>query len=172
MRWFNFGIMSLAALVLQVGVGRLLSLGPQQIMPDLLLMLAVVIAFRGSSEDAPMACWILGLLKDLSSEAVLGSYALGFGLAAVVILRLRELLYGEHPLGLITMFFFASIAVEQLAWIIGVLRGDFSWEHYGSVGTTIVFAALLTAAVAPYGQWLLVKLHRQLGLSARRKYTR
>jgi len=171
-RWFNFGILVLVALVLQGGFCRLFGLGPQRIAPDILLMLAVVIAFRGPIEQGPIACWILGLAKDASSEAVLGSYALAFGLTGVLVLWLRELLYGDHFLGLMGMTLLSSFLAEHFVFAISLVRGDLRGDNYGALAAAMLFSALLTAALAPYGQWLVLKLHRQLGLPGRRVYGR
>ena len=54
-------------------------------MPDLFLLLLVVLAYRGNNDQVLLACWILGLAKDLTSSAPLGSYALAFGILALLI---------------------------------------------------------------------------------------
>ena len=168
MRWISFGILVVSTVVVQSGFGRLLGLGPQRIMPDLLLMFAVVIAFRGGKEQAPLACWFLGLAKDLTSSAALGSYAVAFGLTGLVIVYFRELLYGESALLLMLLTVVSSLIVEHIALLLAYFRGEFSRQEYGGVFKVVVFSAIFTAALAPYGQWLLLKMHRHLGLVRRR----
>jgi len=172
MRWFSFGILVFVTLVLQVGLGRMLGVGPQHVAPDLLVLAAVLLAFRGPSAAAPMACWVLGLAKDLSSVAPLGCYAFSFGLLALVVVRLREMFYGEHPLTLITLTFLGSLAVEQFVLALEILRGTFAQSDYWNLSMGVVFSALLTGVLAPYGQWVVMRLHRQLGLPRRRSYGR
>ncbi|MBN1764768.1 MAG: rod shape-determining protein MreD [Sedimentisphaerales bacterium] len=172
MRWFNFVLLLFVTLVLQLGVGRLFGVGPQRVMPDLLLLLAVVLAFRGPADQALIACWILGLVKDLSSQAPLGSYAFAFGLLAWAIVRLREMFYGEHPITLIVLTFLCSFLAEIFVLFICSLKKVMEVESYTSFSLVIMFSAMLTAGLAPYGQWLILKLHRQLGLPRRRIYGR
>ena len=172
MRWFNFTIMLFAALVMQVGMARLFGLGRQRIMPDLLLMLVVILAFRGSHGQAPLAGWVLGLIKDLSSQSPLGGYAFAFGLAAWGIVRLRELFFGDNPMSLMFITFVAGFLVEQFVLIICLLKNIFTGEDYGTLSTVIAFSTLLTAALVPYGQWVVMRFHRQLGLPRQRRYGR
>ena len=172
MRWFNFILLLFVTLVLQLGVGRLFGVGPQQVMPDLLLLLAVVFAFRGPADQALIACWILGAVKDLSSQAPLGSYAFAFGLMAWAIVRLREMFYGDHPITLIVLTFLCSFFAELFVLFICSLKDVLQVDSYSSFSLVIMFSSLLTAGLAPYGQWLVMKLHRQLGLPRRRTYGR
>jgi len=172
MRWFNFAIVVFITLVIQVGIARLFGLGQQRVMPDLLLVLAVVLAFRGTREQVPIAGFILGLVKDLSSQAPLGGYAIAFGLMTWIIVRLRELFYGDNPVTLIFLTFLCSFLAEQFVLIICVVKGILPGGDYGSITVVLLFSSLLTGAVAPYGQWLVMRLHRQLGLPKQRRYGR
>ena len=171
MRWFSFAILALITLVLQVGATRVFGLGPQSLAPDLLLLVAVVLALRGPADGALIACWILGLAKDLTSAAALGSYALAFGLLALVIVRLRNLLYVPNPLTLIVLTALASLAVEQAVYLMWLLRGGASGGFPGLL-LQMALSALITAALAPYGQWLILKLHHPLGLPRHRAFGR
>lgn len=168
MRWTNFGILVVVTIVLQSSVCRMFGLGAHRTMPDLLLMFAVMIAFRGGKDQAPLACWVLGLAKDLTSSAALGSYAVGFGLLGLAIVYFRELLYGESALLLMLLTFFSSMSVEHIALVFGSFRGEFSWQEYSGILTVLLLSAVFTAGLAPYGHWLLMKFSRQLGLSRRR----
>ena len=167
MRWRNFAVVLFVVMILQVSLGRALGLGPQRIMPDLLLMTAVVLAFRGPAGAGLIACWFLGLAKDLTSEALLGSYALAFGLAALLVLWLRDLLYADNTLGLMLLTFAMVILVEYLALEINILRGQMSPPSGWGVWAEILFSALLTGALVPYGQWVLLKLRHWIGLEQR-----
>jgi rod shape-determining protein MreD len=172
MRWFNFSILALLTLVLQVGLGRAIGLGPQRITPDLLLLLALVLAFRGPAPDVLLACWFLGLAKDLTSQAPLGVYAFGFGLLGLLIVRIRDFLYGENMLTQAGMVLVGSFLVEHLVFLVCVLKGLYGGTGYNGVVFSMMFSALFTAALAPYGQWLIWKLQRRLGLPERRRYGR
>lgn len=172
MRWFNFGILVFLTLAIQSGLGRLVGVGPARLGPDLLLLLAMVVALRGPADQAPIACWILGLAKDLTSQAVLGSYAVGFGLLGLAIVRGRDLLYGDHPLTLIAITVISSLLAEHATLVVGLVHGESQWHHYADLITAMVVSAAITGLLAPYGQWLLMKLHNQIGLPRRRSYGR
>jgi rod shape-determining protein MreD len=164
MRWFNFAILVLILLILQIGFGRLIGLGHQRIMPDLLLMVAVILAFRGYGWSVLIACWALGLVRDLSSDAVLGTYAIGFGLMGLAVSRLHQVLYVERPLAIILVTFISGFLIEQFALLTSLIRGDIKSDQYGGLTLSILLSALFTAAMAPYAQWLILKLQRLIGL--------
>lgn len=172
MRWLNFVVFVIVMLVVQVGAGRVLGLGPGRIMPDLLLMTAVVLAFVGAAEPTPVACWILGFAKDLTSQAPLGSYALAFGLLAVAVLGLRRLLYRENPLTLIVATLLGSVFVEQLVLVICMVKGQISVSQYSGISLAILLGGALTAGLGPYGKWLVLKLRKPLGVGRMGHYGR
>ena len=156
--WISFGLMGLGTLVIQSGLGRLVGLGPQRIMPDLLLILAVLMAFRCEDSRSLVGCWVLGLCKDLSSDAALGSYALCFGLLGIAIFYLRNWFYGNNWISAMVVTFLGSLLVEQSVYLIGIFKGGLSWELWGGSSMEMLFSAGFTAALAPYGQWILSKL--------------
>ncbi len=169
MRWVRFGILVLVFLVLQIGVCSALSFSQLKIVPDLLLLLAVLIVFWAPADQALIACWLLGLLKDVTSQVPLGSYAISFGLLGILLVRLRELLVGTRLLPQIFLMFVSSMLVEHAVWLICVVKSDVALASYRQDVLTIFISALLTAALYPYGYWLMTKLHRLLGLSRRVK---
>jgi rod shape-determining protein MreD len=164
-RWLSFVILLLALLVTQMAMGRLMGIGPQRIMPDLLLLLAIFLALRSSCTRTILACWVLGLVKDLSSSSVLGSYAISFSLVAFLILSLREWLYAGNPLTILLACLVGSFLTEQIAFGINCLRGHFPLESYQGQSLEMFFSAAFTAALAPFAQVLLLKLSHQLGVS-------
>jgi rod shape-determining protein MreD len=169
-RWFRFAILVVLTVIVQMALGRVLGLGFARVMPDLLLMFAVIIAFRGPADTTLIACWFLGLAKDLTSQAPLGAYALSFGLLTLLLLRVREIFYGERALTLMLLSFLSSVLVELAVWLLSALRGETIGGPRGGIVLNIMLSALFTAGLSPYGLWLLTKLHRQLGLPARRRY--
>ena len=170
MRWINFAILVFCLLVVQLGLGRLMGLGPQHIIPDLLLVVAIVLAFRGGNHRSLEACWILGLCRDFTSDAVLGSHALAFGLMGFLIIYLREWVFGEHPLAVMMVTFVAALAVSQNIFFINLFKGTMVFEDYATQSLEMMFSALFTAALTPYGQWGLRKLARPLGIERERAF--
>ncbi len=169
MRYLSIALVALAALVLQTGVGRILGLAQLRIVPDLLLCVAIVLAFQGQPGQFLPACWAMGLIKDLSSQAVLGSYAVGFGIMALLILYLRGLLYGQRVLPRMFLAALFTFALEQWAYAVYTWHGQ-SVGDYATLSRTMLFSALLTAGLYPYVQWLLLKFHGPLSLTTQRKY--
>jgi rod shape-determining protein MreD len=170
MRWLRFGILVLIFLVLQIGVGSALSFIPQKIVPDLLLLLAVLLIFWAPADQALIACWLLGLLKDITSqEAPLGSYSLTFGLLGLMLIRMREVVVAARLLPQIFLIFVSSMVIEHAVWLICVVKSDVPLDSYRQTLTSITLSAVITAALYPYGYWLMTKLHRPLGLKQRHK---
>jgi rod shape-determining protein MreD len=172
MRWFNFAILVFITLVLQIGVCKRIGIGQQRIMPDLLLLTAVILAFRAPANHALIACWVLGFAKDVTSSSPLGSYALCFGLMALLLVRMREVLYGMRSVTLIIVTFGMSLLIEQAVYLFCVLKDTASWDQYSGITFTMLLSAMITGGLAPYGFWLITKFHRQLGLQRDRSFSR
>ncbi|MBN2211407.1 MAG: rod shape-determining protein MreD [Sedimentisphaerales bacterium] len=170
MRWRNVFIMVLVLVVVQAVLHRLVGMGPRRLLPDLLLMTAVVLVLRSMDNDALIVAWLLGFFKDLITEAPLGAYAIAFGLTALLLTWLRELLYRDNTLGMMLVTFLAAVVIEELVLIWSIYQDRISSGNWGSTTTAILLGAVVTAAVAPYGQWLLLKLRYWLGWTQRKRY--
>lgn len=170
MRWFSFSIVALGLMVLQASLGRLFGLGPQRIAPDLLLLLAMVLTFRIGTGHSLLACWILGMAKDISGGAVLGCYGSGFALAGFFMICLREWFYVEHPLAIMVVVLLGSLIVEQWAFAVEWIKGLCVLADYQGFCIEMFFSAFFTAALAPYGQWGAAKCSRFLGVEFGKRY--
>lgn len=170
MRWINFFIMVLILLVVQSSIGRLFGLGPQRITPSLFLLLALVLAFRVGNSSSLIACWILGLVKDLSGGGVLGGYAIGFVLVGFLVIYFREWFYVEHSLGIMVVVLIGCVLVEQCVFAIELFKGIALSSDYRDFCVEMFFGTLFTAALAPYGQWVVAKLSRPLGVEFGKAY--
>lgn len=170
MKWTSFAILVGVLLGLQAGGLRLLGLGEPRIMPDLLLVTAVVLAYRGASDEVLPACWVLGLAKDVTTAAPLGAYALCFGALGLLIVHVKELVYGEHTLGLMVLTLAGSVMIEQAVTAMSIGRGDLAAKMWGQMLGVVLLSGVFSAGLSPYVQWVLLKLHRQLGLETRRSY--
>lgn len=170
MRWRNVIILVIVSMLVQASLHRLVGLGPQRLIPDLLFMMAVVLVFRGAYEQTLVAGWILGLAKDIITDAPLGAYALAFGIVVCLILKARELLYRGSTLALMLVTFLGAVLVEEMVLMVSRWRGQNSPSDFWRITAALVLGALLTAAIAPYGQWLLLRLRYWLGWSLRKGY--
>lgn len=94
MRWGVFTFVLLAVCVIQPGYLATMSL-PVLGHLDLFLVIALACGFLAPPREASIAGWIVGLAMDLCGSGALGAHAVGLGLAALAISRLREWLNGE-----------------------------------------------------------------------------
>ena len=54
--------------------------------------------------------------------------------------------------------------------LVGIMKGDFTSESYSVLCIAAMFSVMFTAGLSPYGQWLMMRFSRQLGLPRRRGY--
>ena len=168
----RFGIVVLASVVVQVSVSDVVAFGPQRIKPDLLLGLAVELGFwPGNNNEMMLGCILLGLAKDLTSVAPLGSYMICFSMLGYVNRQVREALYGDRLIPMMMMAIAGGFMVEQMALGLSWWKGLKLTGSYGSISLVMVLSALYTSAVVPYIYWLMRKLQRPLGLPRGRSYT-
>ena len=161
----------LALVIIQVSICQPLALGPKRITPDLLLVLVVVLSFwPGGEDEVLVACWVLGLMKDMISAAPFGCYAFSFGLLAMLIRQLREMIYGDRLLPMMLVTVLGSFGVEQMVYLLTSFKGEDLGDRYRELSKMMVFSALLSALVMPYINWLVQKIHRRLGLPRGRSY--
>lgn len=158
MKWGPFIILALIALVLQTSVASWVQI--HSVRPDLLLVLAVFYALWGPWPEGAIAAWLLGLLADLHSLDRIGLHALCFGLAALAIVYVRQVVFRDHAVTQIAITFVFAVLVHLLA---GAYR---SWGGSGEAGvfTPALLTGVYTAIVAPYVHWLLLRLGRWTGL--------
>ncbi len=170
MRWFNFGILVFITLVVQSTLGGISISDYQKVMPDLFLGLAVVLAFNIPAKQAPIACWILGLAKDIGSQMPLGCYAFSFGLLGWAIVWLREIFYGDNPIVLIVLTFLCSVFSEQFALIVSLLKHSIAGAEYAQMSCATFYTAITTALLTPLLQILILRLHKLLGISLHKRH--
>jgi rod shape-determining protein MreD len=91
-----FAVLVLSAIIIQV------SLLPVFIMPsfkpDLLLVIMVFLALRGSFEAGAPLAWLLGMLSDVYSGLYLGLNALSFLISFFVIKSVSDRLYADSAI--------------------------------------------------------------------------
>jgi rod shape-determining protein MreD len=166
MKWLSFAILAVLTVVLQTTVVQKMAI--QSIWPDWMFVLAAYYALWGPWPEAAIAAWILGLLVDLQSLDRIGLHAFTYGAAAWGIMRLRQVVFRDHPLTQITLTLAFTLGVQL---VVGLYR---QWGPGMEVSTTAwwwpaLFTAVYTAACAPYLHWLLIRLNRWTGLRASRR---
>jgi rod shape-determining protein MreD len=169
MRWLPFALLATVVIVCQTTlVPRLMTI--YSIWPEWVIILAVHYALWGPWPDAAIAAWILGLLVDLQSAAPdpIGLHAFCYGLAAWAVIRIRQVLFRDHPVthALVTLAF--AFAVHTLTGLY------YWWKLSGALDTeglwrpALLFAGY-TAVWAPCLHWVLLKLQRWTGLGPSRR---
>lgn len=157
MRWLTFSILACVAIVLQTALSWRLQLGP--IRPEWVIVLAGFYALHAPASEAVTAGWILGLVLDLSSDARLGLFALSFAVAALVVVRFREVFFRNHVLSHASVTFaFAGI----VHGIVGIYRMR-AFPGIGSGWSVMVWEPMLTALYA--AAWAVPAFYLLRGLS-------
>jgi len=101
-KWGAALLVIVSAVVLQSAVLPIHIASPFK--PDLLLIVAVYLALRGSFQAGAPLSWMLGLVKDVFSGLYLGLNAFSFLLIFMVIKNISDRLYTESaPLFVITV---------------------------------------------------------------------
>ncbi|MCG8408358.1 MAG: rod shape-determining protein MreD [Phycisphaerales bacterium] len=166
MRWIAFAILLYLVTVLQTTVAPFIAL--HTIRPDFMVILAVYYALLARQQDAPLACWCIGLAVDLTTisytdYANVGVHAFSLGFIGLIVCKVRELTFRESAL---TQLIFSFLAKLILASLVGLhmlyVMGE--WDRLGETVVTAVWGAVYTAVLAPYGHWILCRLRTVLGV--------
>ncbi len=169
MKWVPFAILAVVVVVCQTTFVQTLMV-IRATWPQWVIILAVHYALWGPSPDAAIAAWILGLIVDLqtASPHPVGLYAFSYGLAAWIIIRIRQVLFRDHPVthAIVTLAFAFSIQV-----VAGLY---FWWKHRIPINTEdfwrpAFFFAGYTAVWAPCLHWVLIRFQRWTGLGPMRR---
>jgi rod shape-determining protein MreD len=171
MRWFVYAIFAFLALVLDIGLRRLLKLEVvSEPSPSFVLIVAVFVAMWAPPRAAMWSGLIIGLLVDLSSlspteadgYALIGPAALGFMLGSYAVVQLRGLMYRDSPLALAALVFLGGVFVHLMIVAVLTVRGlpMFGYPVSGWSAATQLYerfwVLLYTAIVAvPVGYVLL-----------------
>ena len=168
MRWIAFAIILYLVAALQSSVAPLLAL--HGVWPDFILITGVYFALVAKPSDARLACWITGLTADLLTLSYdgysnVGIRAITMGFLAVLIVKMREFVFRESVWSQLFFTFVAKFAIESVAglhmlYLVGRM------DQFGELLVLASCEAAYTAALAPYGHWLLRQLRGPLGVGA------
>jgi rod shape-determining protein MreD len=163
MRWIPFLVLAYLTVVVQTSLGRLLAFGAGSagtVQPDALAWAAVFVAmFARSSVDVMLSGWVLGLLADLTTGAVVGVMPIAYALSAGAVFRVREAFFREKFSTKVMLTLVFCLLAHGM-WVTG--QSLLAWRAmtWGAYGRVLLQAALLsayTAALAPAAHWLLGK---------------
>jgi rod shape-determining protein MreD len=89
-------LLILAAIIIQTSLLPVFIRSPFK--PDLLLVIMVFVALRGSSETGAPLAWLLGMLNDICSGLYLGLNAATFLISFFVIKSISDRLYADSAI--------------------------------------------------------------------------
>ncbi|MCA9290382.1 MAG: hypothetical protein KDA25_04585 [Phycisphaerales bacterium] len=174
MRWSVFIVFAFVAFVFDVSLAGLFAVGRDAAFePSIIACLAVFIALFASRMSALWACWILGMLVDLSHGVglpdattirILGPHALGFVIAGYMLLQVRTMVFRRRALTFVVLTFSFLVLAHVAAVAIAALRSwlpgtEAVWAGHRPVDELFrrFFLAAYSAVVAfPVG-WALVR---------------
>lgn len=166
MRWIAFAILLYCVTVAQTTLAPLLAL--HGVWPDFLTIVAVYYVLAAAPADAMLACWVVGLAMDLTgasyqTHANVGICALALGLIAVPLVKARDLTFRDSIWTALVFSFTAKLALSLLVGV-HMLYVTGTEGRFREVATVGVYSAIYTAALAPYGHWMLKQLRGLLGV--------
>ena len=175
MRWFTFIFAAVFCVAMDDSLMRVLSIGPTlQVQPRLTMALIVFIALLAPRSHALWACWILGLIMDLTwdiqvegstrvQQNIIGPHAIAAVTCCLAVLTVRTSVFRQRALT-IGLVAFGGMALTHL--IVVIIFGIRSWYPTDVVWSTLPFgqelarrfliAAYTGALAIPVG-WLLVR---------------
>jgi len=134
LNWAILTIMAWLAFGLELGLRDLLQIGPTAIAPSFVLPLAVYVALWASRSATLWAALAIGLLVDLtapitlvdgSTAIVAGPHALGYLLAAQLVLTIRASVLRRNPLALVVLTMVAGGIIQLVVVFLLAIRSGY-----------------------------------------------
>lgn len=120
MRFIPLIILVYVLLGVEVGAGPFLAYRGS--VPDLGLIAVVYIGLNARRQFALGAALVIGLVQDSLSVHPLGLYAVGFAVAAYLVLGMRDVVHRGHPLTHLTFTLFAGVVVAGVELAQGLVH--------------------------------------------------
>jgi rod shape-determining protein MreD len=154
MRWIPFLILTYITIGLQLGLSGVAQVGGGGI--DFILISVAFITINARRDTAMPACFILGLLNDLTGAGPVGTYALSYSIVALFVAGTDRALSVEHP--------FTHFIVTLMGGVIVTFTLLFhSWlSRYGVpiAFWSNIFGSFYTALLALPVLWGMNKLRK------------
>lgn len=176
MRWGVFAIVALLVLAIDAGLSDVLRIESLwDVRPNFSSALAVFIALSAPRTAALWACFVIGLLLDLTIEHtaaggrsvyLVGPYALGLLAGGWLVIRGRTMVFRRRALTIGVMTMLCLLVAQVVIVVLLVLRSR-SWYPGGAIdwpGTSVgiellrrILIALYSGVAALPAGWLLVR---------------
>jgi rod shape-determining protein MreD len=170
LRWPVFAIVLYVLVVLQTGLMPFVRISSVE--PDLLALFAVHLLLAAPPVDALIAVWIIGFVADLNGMAFgswgnVGVHALIYGLTGLLVARIRDPMTREHRVTYFAIVFGFTGLVHLLAGL-HMLMVTHQMSRWTEALASALGAAVYTALLSPYAQWLLLRARGLLGITPSR----
>lgn len=159
MSWLVFAIVSWLAFGLEIGLRPLLSPGQGNVAPSFVIPVLVYVALWAPARTALWAGLTLGLAADLTSAVdlspigaatVVGPHAIGYLLAAQLVIAARAVVIGRRPVTLVVLSILASLVAGIVVVALLTIRGFYDpivWSPGSQLGFRTL-SALYTGLTA------------------------
>ncbi len=152
MQWFRFAVLVLVTSVVQAGFADLVSIGHQNVRPDLLLILLVFFATHGEGRDAVITSFVIGLAADLAhpGAGLMGPRILSYGLLGTLLSDLNSVLLIRRMSHQAIAIFVVGAFVCLLSFALARLRVP---QSAAGLGRELYWQPLLSALIGPFLFW-------------------
>ncbi|HVT87802.1 MAG TPA: rod shape-determining protein MreD [Tepidisphaeraceae bacterium] len=165
MRWPACLIFGYITLGVQAGLARYLAIGSAS--PNFVVLMVIFIAMNAPRDAALLAAFGLGMFQDVLSQQPLGLCALSYGLVAMVVVGLQQVVYRRHPLTHFSLALFSSLLTMMVIVLHIVIRGPRLWSPIPS----LFYSSLYTAVLAPIVLGLLGAISGAFAFQSSRRRT-
>ena len=106
---------------------------------------------------------------DLLDAVLIGTNMIPLGLTALLLLRMRSVVFREHMMAQAIMTLIALVIFSILSTIFRTLlgsrlEGDSAWAHLGH----LLVDSIYTAILAPFLFWVFFRFPQMLGFTSQR----
>ncbi|MFC1807821.1 rod shape-determining protein MreD [Candidatus Omnitrophota bacterium] len=127
--------------------------------PDLLIILVIFFALSFSSHQAKRLAIVIGLLKDVTSASLLGSYTLSFLILAMIISYHQNKFFRERISTQMMIAFISYFFVGVVIFLLNSFSSKSFPAHYSFL-SLIVRGSAYTAVISPVVFFILSKILR------------
>ncbi len=157
MRWLLYFIFAYVLLGIQLGAGAFISY--RDVSPNLLLLLVVFISLSAPREEALLGCFLIGALQDLIALQPVGLFAFSYGMVAILVTSMAEMVRRNHPLTHLTFTFIGGSVMGMLLIVHDYFRPAGPVDTVGGtvahairigprvVGVSVIYTTLLAPVV-------------------------
>ena len=178
MRWLSYFILGYLAVALQIGLAPYLSY--HGAVPNFVLLAVIFIAVNAPRDAALLGCFMLGAMQDLVTQQPPGLFAFSYGLVAMFVVAMQQVVYKAHPLTHFSLAMVGELMTVGVLLVHSLLRP--AAPHVADVKTILppirfsptigLEDVLYTAILAPFVLAALQRMKGLFGFQPGRKKTR